>query len=130
MLLSSCNVIIVPYLLLVLEAALSSMGRVEPGSPRAKLGDVSWVVSTLRSSVLASLHYLVLQLKPNRSGLRAPERPLFTPYHLVLIQVARRGPRGLEFDRQRCADYTAVCWTICLGQEVLNLQPSLGVLTL
>ncbi len=45
-------------------------GRVEPASPRH--GNVSWVGSMPRPSVLASLHLLALQLKPSLSGLRAP----------------------------------------------------------
>ncbi len=40
--------------------------------------DVSWVVTTPRSPVIASLHLLALQLKPSLPGLIAPERPLFT----------------------------------------------------
>ncbi len=40
-------------------------------SPREKTGDILWIVSTPRSPVPA------LQLKPNLSGLRAPEHPLF-----------------------------------------------------
>ncbi len=44
-------------------------GRVGPASPRH--GGVSWVASTLRSPVEASLHLLALQLKPRLSGLSA-----------------------------------------------------------
>ncbi len=36
--------------------AAGSKGRVEPASPREKRGGVSWVVSTPRSLVPASLH--------------------------------------------------------------------------
>ncbi len=67
---------------------------VEPASPRENHGDVSWVVSTPRSPVSASLHLLALQLKPSLPGLRAPEHPLFTFSLLVLIQVTRRGRKG------------------------------------
>ncbi len=67
----------------------------EPASPRENHGDVAWVVSTPRSPVPASLHLLVLQLKPSLSGLRAPEYPLFAPSLLVLIQVTKRGRRGV-----------------------------------
>ncbi len=66
-------------------------GRVEPASPRAKHGDVSWVVNTPRSSVPTSLHLLALQLKLTMPGLRAPARPLFTLSFLVLIRMIRRG---------------------------------------
>ncbi len=52
--------------------------RVEPASQREKHGDVSWVVTTLRSPVPPSLHLLALQLKLSAPGLRAPERPPFT----------------------------------------------------
>ncbi len=41
------------------------------------IGDVSWIVSTPRSPVPASLHLVASQLKPSMSGLRASERPLF-----------------------------------------------------
>ncbi len=71
--------------------------RHSPGAGWAGItnGDVSWIVSTLRSTVPASLHLLVLQLKPSLCGLRAPEHPLFTPSSLlVLIQVMRRGHKG------------------------------------
>ncbi len=62
----------------------------EPASPREKHGDVSWVGSTLRYPVPASLHLLALwQLKPSLSGLSAPELPLFTPSLSVLIQVTQ-----------------------------------------
>ncbi len=50
---------------------------------------VSWVVSKPRLPVLAALHVLALQLQPSLSGLRAPERPLFTPSFSVLIQVTQ-----------------------------------------
>ncbi len=56
------------YLLLVLEAT----------SPREKLDDVSWVVSTPGSPVPTSLHLLALKLKPSLAGLRASVHPLFT----------------------------------------------------
>ncbi len=56
--------------------------QVEPESPREN-HCVSWVVSTLRSPVPASLQLLALQLKPSLSGLRAPEHPLFTSSLLV-----------------------------------------------
>ncbi len=75
-------------------------------------GDVSWVVSAPRSPVQASLHLFTLKPKPSLFGLRAPENPLLTPSLLVLIQVTRRERKGWEFDRQRFADYTAICWTI------------------
>ncbi len=48
--------------------------------------DVSWVVSTPRSSVPVSLHLMALQLKPSLSGLRALEHPLFTHTLLISIQ--------------------------------------------
>ncbi len=75
--------------------------RVEPASPywHHNIGDPT------------SLHSMVLQLKPNLPGLRAPEHPLFTPSLLVLIQVTRRRYKGYEFDRQRCVHYTAIGWT-------------------
>ncbi len=38
----------------------------EPASPREKHGDASWIGSTPRSPVPASLHLLALQLKPVR----------------------------------------------------------------
>ncbi len=60
-----------------------SPGRVQSPSPRGNHGDDSWVVSTPRFPVSASLHFLALQLKPSLCGLRAPERPLFTPSFLV-----------------------------------------------
>ncbi len=75
-------------------------GRVEPASSIFN-DDASWVGSTQRSPVPASLYLLALQLMSSLSGLFAPEHPLFTPSLLVLIQVTRRGK---EFDRQRCAD--------------------------
>ncbi len=67
--------------------------EVDPASPRENHCDVSWVVSTPRPPVPASLHLLALQLKPNLSGLRAPEHPIFTPRPplLVLIQVTQWG---------------------------------------
>ncbi len=58
------------------------------------------------------LHLLALQFKPNMSGLRAPEHPLFTPSLVVLIQVTWRGSKMYEFDRQSCVDYAAIRWTI------------------
>ncbi len=81
--------------------------RVEPASLRENRGDGYLVVSTLRSPVPASLHLLALQLKRSLSGLRTPEHPFFTT-----PQVTRRGRKGYELDRQRCADYCAICWTI------------------
>ncbi len=71
--------IIVLIYLLVLEAA----------SPREKLGDVSWVVSTPRFPVPASLHLLALQLKPSLLARleSAGASVLHTPSLLVLIQV-------------------------------------------
>ncbi len=45
-------------------------------------------------------------------GFTAWERPLFTPYQLVLIQVTRWGRKGWGFDRQRCANYTTIWWTV------------------
>ncbi len=63
--------------------------RVEPTSPRQ--GDFSLVGSAPRSPVTAALHLLSLYIKPSLSGLKAPGHPLFTPFHLVLIQVTRRG---------------------------------------
>ncbi len=68
-------------------------------SPRETHGNVSWVVSTPRSPAPASLHLLALQIKPRLPDLRVPDRPLFTPSLLVLIQLTRRGRKGLEFDR-------------------------------
>ncbi len=62
---------------------------VEATSPWARCSVVSWVVSSPRSPVSASLHLLALQLKPSLSGLRAPEHPPFSPSLLVLIQVTR-----------------------------------------
>ncbi len=49
----------------------------------SRRGDASWVVSTPRSPVPAWLYLLAVQLKPSLPGLSAPERPLFTPSHLV-----------------------------------------------
>ncbi len=95
-----------------LNSRWHSPGGVDSASSRKTHGDVSWVVSTPRSPIPASLHLLALQLKPSLSGLRAPQHPLFTPSLLVLIQVTRRGLKGWEFDRHRCADYAALCWTI------------------
>ncbi len=60
-------------------------------SPRESHGDVSWVVSTLRSPVPASLQLMALQITPSLSSLRVPEHPRFTPSLLVLIQVTRQG---------------------------------------
>ncbi len=54
------------------------------------------------SPVPASLHLLTLQLRLILPGLRAAERPLFTPSH------KRRESKRYEFDSQRCADYTAI----------------------
>ncbi len=56
------------------------------------IGDVLWV----GSSTPRSFHLLALQLKPSPPCLRAPERPLFTPSLLVLIQVTRRGHKEWE----------------------------------
>ncbi len=59
------------------------MGWVESASTRVKFGAVSWVVSTPRPSVPASLH-LLTQAKPVRFvSVGAPA--LHTPYLLVLI---------------------------------------------
>ncbi len=69
-------------------------GRVEPKSP----SDVSWAVSTPKSPVPASLHLLTLLL--------------FTSSLFVLIQVTQRGRKEKEFDRQMCAQYTTISWTI------------------
>ncbi len=64
-------------------------GRVEPASPIDSSGNVSWIISTSRSPVPASLQVLALQLKPSLPSLRTSERPLFTA-----IQVTRRGREG------------------------------------
>ncbi len=37
---------------------------------------------------------------------------LFTPSHLILTQVTRRGRKGYECDRQRCAKSAVICRTI------------------
>ncbi len=50
---------------------------------------------------------------------------LHTPSLLVLIQVARRGRKGYEFDRQRCADYTAICLTILEVSRCSTYYPAL-----
>ncbi len=68
---------------------------------------VSQVSSTPRYPVPVLLHLLALQLKPNLSGLWAPEHPLYTPSLLVLIQVTRRKRKGQEIDRKICANCTA-----------------------
>ncbi len=49
-------------------------GRVEPASP---FGDVSWVGSTPRSPLPASLYLFAFQLKSSLPCVRAPERLLF-----------------------------------------------------
>ncbi len=58
-----------------------SIDDLEPAPPRENHGDVSWVASTPRPPVSASLHLLALQLKPSLSGLSAPEHPLFTRFN-------------------------------------------------
>ncbi len=78
---------------------------VERALPRH--GDVSWVGSTLRPSVPASLHLVALQLKSSLLGLREPELPLFTLSLLVLIQGTQK--IGVCC-RQRYTGQTAICW--------------------
>ncbi len=67
----------------------------EPASLREELDDVSWVVSTPRSPVTASLHLLALQLKPSLCGLRAPEHPFFTPFIFGLNPGDALGTQGV-----------------------------------
>ncbi len=97
----------------------------EPASPRENYGDVSWVVSTPRSPVPASLHLLALQPKPSLSGLRAPERSFFVPCIMVFIQVTQQGCKWLEFDRQRGGNYTTIC-TFLLVRRCLICYPALA----
>ncbi len=81
--------------LLVLGAAFTRAGITNV----IFINEVSWVVSTPRFPVPASLHLLALQLKPSLLGLRATERTIFTPSFLVSIQVTRRGRKELDFYR-------------------------------
>ncbi len=66
------------------------------------------------SSTMVMFRWYVAHRGPQPSlyGLRASEHSRFTPFLLVLIQVTRRGCKGREFTRQRCADYTVICWAI------------------
>ncbi len=69
------------------------------------------VRNVVMSPIPLSLHLLALQLKPIwLARFESTGASVFTPLSvLVLIQMKRRGRRGEEFERQRCADYTAIC---------------------
>ncbi len=70
------GLIICSWIVLTFTCGGIHPGRVEPASPMHD--DVSWVGSTPRSPIPASLHLLAMQLKPSVSSLWAPEHPLFT----------------------------------------------------
>ncbi len=62
----------------------------------------------LRSPVPASQHLLAFatQAKPARFESAGASVPNALPFGFNL------GARGEEFAQKRCADYTAICWTI------------------
>ncbi len=83
-------------------------------------GDVSWVVSTPRSPVPASLHLLALQLKLFLHGLRAP---LFTHSFFGFNPGDATGTQGIGV-------WSAEVWWLhypllenFVGQKVFNLLP-------